>query len=164
MIAQYDIDFLPKYKIDFLVANSPNIKYKCIVLLMSDAGLRVSEVLKIQLHDFDFKERVLQVESLKKREKAAKAADKRLFTAYEKLRSNVRNGLAVVNIKRHACGGCFHTVPPQRQADVASKKKIIVCESCGRIFVDVEAVAIVEKPKRRTVRKKTTPKKEATEE
>jgi predicted nucleic acid-binding Zn-ribbon protein len=46
------------------------------------------------------------------------------------------NGLAVVPIERDACGGCFNKIPPQRQLDIASKKKIIVCEYCGRILVD----------------------------
>ena len=44
--------------------------------------------------------------------------------------------LAVVTIQRDACGGCFNKIPPQRQMDIASRKKIIVCEYCGRILVD----------------------------
>lgn len=72
------------------------------------------------------------------REEALKAIEDRLLTAYSRIRMNVRNGLAVVTVKRDACGGCFNTVPPQRQSDIASHKKIIVCEHCGRIFADVE--------------------------
>lgn len=60
----------------------------------------------------------------------------RLITAYKKIRANARNGLAVVPVERDACGGCFNKIPPQRQLDIASKKKIIVCEYCGRILVD----------------------------
>ena len=72
------------------------------------------------------------------REEASKVIEDRLLTAYSRIRKNVRNGLAVVMVKRDACGGCFNTVPPQRQSDIASHKKIIVCEHCGRIFADVE--------------------------
>ncbi|MFZ5942365.1 MAG: zinc ribbon domain-containing protein [Bacteroidota bacterium] len=60
----------------------------------------------------------------------------RLLTAYKKIRANARNGLAVVTVERDACGGCFNKIPPQRQLDIASRKKIIVCEYCGRILVD----------------------------
>ncbi|MEE4197001.1 MAG: C4-type zinc ribbon domain-containing protein [Bacteroidales bacterium] len=60
----------------------------------------------------------------------------RLLNAYKKIRGNARNGLAVVTVQRDACGGCFNKIPPQRQLDVRSRKKIIVCEYCGRILVD----------------------------
>lgn len=76
---------------------------------------------------------------LAKREEATKPVEERLLTAYTRIRGNVRNGLAVVLVRRDACGGCFNTVPPQRQADIISHKKIIVCEHCGRILADVEA-------------------------
>lgn len=61
--------------------------------------------------------------------------DARLLAAYERIRRNVRNGLAVVTIKRDACGGCFNRIPPQRQAEIRQGKKIIICEYCGRILV-----------------------------
>ncbi len=61
--------------------------------------------------------------------------DERLLTAYNRIRGNVRNGLAVVTVKRDACGGCFNRIPPQRQLEVRQSKKIIVCEYCGRILV-----------------------------
>ncbi|QIX59936.1 hypothetical protein FY528_17580 [Hymenobacter lutimineralis] len=70
---------------------------------------------------------------------AVKPIEERLLTAYTRIRGNVRNGLAVVTVKRDACGGCFNTVPPQRQADIIAHKKIIVCEHCGRVLADVEA-------------------------
>ncbi len=71
--------------------------------------------------------------------------DERLLTAYNRIRSNVRNGLAVVTVKRDACGGCFNRIPPQRQLEVRQSKKIIVCEYCGRILVyDSEGAAAVE--------------------
>tara|TARA_Y100001949_G_C15950580_1_gene314540 strand:+ start:527 stop:1300 length:774 start_codon:yes stop_codon:yes gene_type:complete len=90
---------------------------------------------------------------LKEREKAAKNVEERLFKSYEKVRKNMRNGLAVVPVKRGACGGCFNVVPPQQQAEIREKKKIIVCEHCGRILADVEDEIVEEvKPKRRTKR------------
>ncbi|WP_421878413.1 zinc ribbon domain-containing protein [Marinoscillum sp.] len=94
---------------------------------------------------------------MKDREKAAKQVEDRLLKSYDKVRKNMRNGLAVVPVKRGACGGCFNVVPPQQQAEIREKKKIIVCEHCGRILADVEDEIVEEvKPKRRT--KRTTKK------
>jgi predicted nucleic acid-binding Zn-ribbon protein len=60
----------------------------------------------------------------------------RLLHSYDRIRSNYRNGLAVVPVVRDACGGCFNAIPPQRQSEIRQRKKIIVCENCGRILVD----------------------------
>ena len=68
--------------------------------------------------------------------RAEKVIDERLLNAYKRLRGNVRNGLAVVPVHRDACGGCFNSVPPQRQMDISARKKVIVCEHCGRILID----------------------------
>jgi len=73
---------------------------------------------------------------LKNSNVAEKVIDERLLNAYKRLRGSVRNGLAVVPVLRDACGGCFNTVPPQRQMDISARKKVIVCEHCGRILVD----------------------------
>lgn len=70
-----------------------------------------------------------------KAEVAKKKIDERLLTAYNRIRGNVRNGLAVVTVRRDACGGCYNRIPPQRQADIRQGKKLIVCEYCGRILV-----------------------------
>ncbi len=72
-----------------------------------------------------------------KSEELAATIDERLLTAYRRIRSNARNGLAVVTVDRDACGGCFNKIPPQRQLDIRSRKKIIVCEYCGRILIDI---------------------------
>lgn len=84
----------------------------------------------------------------------------RLLTAFKRIRKNSRNGLGIVYVQRDACGGCFNKIPPQRQLDIRMRKKVIVCEYCGRILIDPElaGVEIVkapveEKSKRR--RKKT---------
>jgi hypothetical protein len=76
----------------------------------------------------------------KKLEKTQNMIEERLLTAYKRIRSNARNGLAVVPVQRDACGGCFNQIPPQRQLDIKSRKKIIVCEYCGRILVDDEII------------------------
>jgi uncharacterized protein len=76
----------------------------------------------------------------KKSEKVESIIEDRLLTAYKRIRSNARNGLAVVPVQRDACGGCFNQIPPQRQLDIRSRKKIIVCEYCGRILVDDEII------------------------
>lgn len=74
--------------------------------------------------------------------KAEEVMEERLLTAYKRIRSNARNGLAVVTVARDACGGCFNNIPPQRQMDIRMRKKIIVCEYCGRILVDQELAGV----------------------
>jgi len=69
-------------------------------------------------------------------EKAKAGIEERLMFAYNRLRGNAKNGLAVVTIQRDSCSGCFNQIPPQRQSDIRQRKKIIVCEHCGRILVD----------------------------
>ena len=66
---------------------------------------------------------------------AKKHIEERLLSAYTRLRNNAKNGLAVVQVMRGSCGGCFNKIPPQRQLDIVTKKKILVCEHCGRILV-----------------------------
>lgn len=73
---------------------------------------------------------------MKKADKAQVTIEERLLVAYNRLRGNAINGLAVVTINRDSCSGCFNQIPPQRQLDVRQRKKIIVCEHCGRILVD----------------------------
>lgn len=77
-------------------------------------------------------------ELLAQREKAATAVEARLLTAYDRIRGSFRNGLAVVPVERDSCGGCFNVIPPQRQSDIRLRKKMIVCEHCGRILIDNE--------------------------
>lgn len=78
---------------------------------------------------------------LKKSEEAKKKIDERLVFAYNRLRDNAKNGLAVVPVDRDACGGCFNKIPPQRQLDIQAKRKVLVCEHCGRILVPSEEEA-----------------------
>jgi predicted nucleic acid-binding Zn-ribbon protein len=71
----------------------------------------------------------------KKSATARKNIDERLLFAYDKLRTNAKNGLAVVQVVRDSCGGCFNSIPPQRQMEIEMRKKITICEHCGRILV-----------------------------
>ncbi len=71
----------------------------------------------------------------KKSDVASKKIDDRLLLAYSRIRKAYRNGLAVVNVERDSCGGCFAQVPPQLQMEIRKRKKIILCEHCGRILV-----------------------------
>ena len=64
--------------------------------------------------------------------------DERLILSYDRIRKNYRNGLAVVPVERDSCGGCFHAIPPQKQSEIKLRKKVIVCENCGRILVDTD--------------------------
>ncbi len=77
---------------------------------------------------------------MKKSEEAGQIIESRLLTAYKKIRNNARNGLAVVTVQRDSCGGCFNYIPPQQQLDVRQRKKVIVCEHCGRILVDPDII------------------------
>lgn len=91
----------------------------------------------------------------------------RLLAAFKRIRKSSRNGLGIVYVQRDACGGCFNKIPPQRQLDIRMRKKIIVCEYCGRIMIDPELAGVKiekpaeEKPKRRIRRAAAAPKPEA---
>jgi len=101
-------------------------------------------------------------EKLRERSKSLEATiEPRLLSAFKRIRKNSRNGLGVVYVQRDACGGCFNKIPPQRQLDIRMRKKIIVCEYCGRIMIDPELAgvqlqtkSVEEKPKRRRRTKK----------
>lgn len=125
---------------------------------VKDAGLRLQETLNTKVQSesllaakqeaLDAKRKELdkiiketekeENELAKNSEKAKEKVEERLLTAYERIRNSYRNGLAVVPVLRDSCGGCFNIIPPQRQAEIHQRKKIIVCEHCGRILVDNE--------------------------
>ena len=121
-----------------------SIKYKL------DEQDKANVLLAEKAKDLDDKKSELDsiIVSTKKEEEELMARSKeseqlieeRLLTAYKRIRKNARNGLAVVQIERDACGGCFNKIPPQHQLDICMHKKIIVCEYCGRILVDQEIV------------------------
>ena len=76
----------------------------------------------------------------------------RLLQAFKRIRKNSRNGLGIVYVQRDACGGCFNKIPPQKQLDIRMRKKIIVCEYCGRIMIDPELAAASDVYKRQLLK------------
>lgn len=79
---------------------------------------------------------------VKESQAAVNELEPRIATAYQRLRGNARNGLAVVPVDRDSCGGCFNKIPPQRQMDIETTKKLITCEHCGRILVPSREVEV----------------------
>lgn len=112
----------------------------------------VKEKLKTKKANLDLKKEELksiisktekEEKALRKNASAAEAViDDRLLKAYQRIRANYRNGLALVAIERDSCGGCFNQIPPQIQLEVSQRKKIIACEHCGRILVDNEIAGV----------------------
>lgn len=98
------------------------------------------EIKKGELKDIIAETEKDEKELLNQSQKNQNFVDDRLVVAYQRIRKNARNGLAVVQIERDACGGCFNKIPPQHQLDIRMHKKIIVCEYCGRILVDAGIV------------------------
>ena len=135
------------------------------------------EALDNRIQDLEIKKNELdeiiaetKAEEEKLREKSKNlelSIEPRLLQAFKRIRKNSRNGLGIVYVQRDACGGCFAKIPPQRQLDVRMRKKVIVCEYCGRILIDPELAGVKadkpadEKPKRKITRRK---KKEEGEE
>ena len=102
-------------------------------------------------------------EKLRDRAKVLEGSiEPRLLQSFKRIRKNTRNGLGVVYVQRDACGGCFNKIPAQRQLDIKMRKKIIVCEYCGRIMIDPELAGVKEttvlapekKTRKRAIRKK----------
>ncbi len=124
------------------------------------------KLLKTREKDLDTKKKELEViiaesqdeetKLMKERNSAGKKVEDRMLAYYEKLRANLKNGLAVVTVKKGAVEGSFIQIPPQKMAEIKEKKKIVLDEHSGRILADVEDIIEEEKPKRRTTRKKTT--------
>ncbi|KAF0199613.1 MAG: hypothetical protein FD166_41 [Bacteroidetes bacterium] len=121
-------------------------EYTNSLTLKNDEITAAQKVLEERRNDLEIKKSELSdiVNETEKEELALQAKsedyqrfiEERLLTAYKRIRKNARNGLAVVSVERDACGGCFSSIPPQRQLDIRMHKKIIVCEYCGRILVD----------------------------
>lgn len=125
-----------------------------------DGRLQDLEVKKNELDEI-IAETKADEEKLREKAKNLEAMiEPRLLQSFKRIRKNCRNGLGIVYVQRDACGGCFAKIPPQRQLDVRMRKKVIVCEYCGRILIDPELAGVKtdapadEKPKRRTRRKK----------
>lgn len=96
------------------------------------------EAKKIELEQIKNETRAEEEEHRIKVQALEEHVEERLLKAFHRIRQSVRNGLAVVSVDRDACGGCFNKIPPQRQLDIKLRKKVLVCEYCGRIMVDAE--------------------------
>jgi hypothetical protein len=141
------------------------------ILLKEEKVDQVKSDLKGRQEDLENKKKELEeitaetekeeVDIMKKREKALKDIDQKYVVAYARIRENVRNGIAVAPVLRGACGGCFAKIPPQLQSDIRQRKKIVICENCGRISVDAKMAGIEEvieekKPRSRRRKKATS--------
>lgn len=111
------------------------------------AKKEVLEQKKVELDKLIVESQEEETKLLKSSDRQAKKVEERLLKAYRRIRGSAKNGLAVVSIDRGACGGCFNVVPPQMQADVMDKLKIIVCEHCGRILADADQIKVHRKRK-----------------
>jgi predicted nucleic acid-binding Zn-ribbon protein len=134
--------------IEIEIANKRIAEQNAAVEVTSQQMQAVSDLLTERYKDLEIKKTALdgivadtekeELELIEKSKKAQTHVEERLLSAYLRIRGNARNGLAVVAIERDACGGCFNHIPPQRQMDIRLRKKITVCEHCGRILVDPE--------------------------
>ncbi len=132
-------------KLEIDLANKRLKEYSAAVKAKKVSAEEAEEVAKDRMLDLEAKrtelegieaETAKEIDVLRVQEaEAAEKIDDRMLNAYRRIRSNMRNGLAVVTVKRDACGGCYNRIPPQRQVDIRQNKKIIVCEYCGRILV-----------------------------
>ncbi len=120
------------------------------------------DVKKSELDDITAETKAEEEKLREKSKNIEQTIEPRLLAAFKRIRKNSRNGLGIVYIQRDACGGCFNKIPPQRQLDIRMRKKIIVCEYCGRIMIDPELAGVKveketeEKPKRRSRRLATS--------
>lgn len=133
-------------ELEILTMQKSNNETKEAIVLKKDLLVSTEENLEKRQKDLDFKNEELKViiketeeeqaRLLTDREAAIEKLDERLKTAYTRVRGSVKNGIAVAPILRGSCGGCFASIPPQRQSDIRQHMKIIDCENCGRIIVD----------------------------
>jgi predicted nucleic acid-binding Zn-ribbon protein len=123
-------------KKDILTENETKINAR-----QDELKLKQDELESI-VNETEKEEKALEADSAK----AEALIDERLVVGYKRVRNSVRNGLAVVSVERESCGGCFNKIPPQRQLEISLRKKVLVCEHCGRILVDPDlAEAVAEK-------------------
>ena len=126
--------------------------FMIIMLVQFDKIERRQINLEMQLKDLEVKKSELdeivaetkqEEEKLRDKAKALEAnIELRLLQAFKRIRKNSRNGLAITYVQRDACGGCFNKIPPQKQLDIRMRKKIIVCEYCGRIMIDPDLAGV----------------------
>ena len=122
------------------------------------------EVKKSELHEIIEENRQEEERLREKCKNLELNIEPRLLQSFKRIRNNTRNGLGIVYVQRESCGGCFNKIPPQRQLDIRMRKKIIVCEYCGRIMIDPELAGVKEEPKQIEAPKRRTRKAAAEDE
>lgn len=138
-------------KLEIQLAEKRIKEFNYAIQMKKEVIVEAQEKLNERLADLEAKKSKLndiiaeteKEENLLKEESLANEQfiEERILNAYKRIRDNMHNGLAVVPIGRDACGGCFNKIPPQRQLDICTHKKIIVCEYCGRILTDNEIIS-----------------------
>jgi hypothetical protein len=134
-LAKLEIELCEKKLKDF-TEKKTSFKSRCDEVDNAIAGKE--DELKIKQEELKVIESETDTElaQLKKESEAAKSlVDERLLSGYNRIRKTYRNGLAIVTIDRDSCGGCYAKIPPQKQLEIKQRKKVLVCENCGRIFV-----------------------------
>ena len=130
-----------RFKSEYLPLVRPFSAVPDLLRRVKDAGVRIAVASSAKKDELDKIIATTEKEEKHFNKLSAEAREKvepRLLHSYDRIRGNYRNGLAVVPVVRDACGGCFNAIPPQRQSEIRQRKKIIVCENCGRILVDNE--------------------------
>lgn len=137
-----EIELCEKHIRDFKIAKDTKTQEKSVTQLQLDERKLDLDQKKGELDEI-IAETKQEEEKLREQAKEIEfKIESRLLTAFKRIRKNARNGLAVVYINRDACGGCFNKIPAQKQLDIRQRKKIIVCEYCGRILVDQELAEV----------------------
>ena len=134
-LAKLEIELCEKKLKDF-TEKKTSFKSRCDEVDNAIAGKE--DELKIKQEELKVIESETDTElaKLKKESEAAKSlVDERLLSGYNRIRKTYRNGLAIVTIDRDSCGGCYAKIPPQKQLEIKQRKKVLICENCGRIFV-----------------------------
>ena len=134
-LAKLEIELCEKKLKDF-TEKKTSFKSRCDEVDSAIAGKE--DELKIKQEELKVIESETDTElaKLKKESEEAKSlVDERLLSGYNRIRKTYRNGLAIVTIDRDSCGGCYAKIPPQKQLEIKQRKKVLVCENCGRIFV-----------------------------
>lgn len=97
----------------------------------------------------EIQEKVEEKENKLKEErpKIVESVDKKLYEMYEEMRQHLVPSCVITVVKEDACQGCWYCIPPHQQTLILEKKKMIQCEHCNRILVDV--IEEEEKPKKK---------------
>jgi predicted nucleic acid-binding Zn-ribbon protein len=116
------------------------------IQLTIDAAAKILEEKVVALAEVSklTEDEELQLEH--ERQKAVVRVSKADLATYERIR-NAKKGMAIVPVKKGACGGCFNRVPPQKLLELRQNEHLYKCERCGRIIVSDEIVELVKKTK-----------------